>query len=72
MSKARPMNFFERASLYLGRRIDYFTWQSHHHRLTAAQWRRLQHKGRSPRGTAAYYQHAPGKGRPTPRRPRRG
>ena len=70
MSKAQPLSFYERASGYLGTRIDYFTWQENprlRKRLTGPQWRRLQHKGRSPRGSRVYYQHAPNKGRPTPR-----
>jgi hypothetical protein len=69
------MGWYDRAGHYLGTQIDYFTWQENprlRRRLTGPQWRRLQHKGRSPRGTAAYYQHAPNKGRATPRRPRRG
>lgn len=68
MSRAEPLTFYQRASRYLGTRIGYFTWPEHRHRLTPRQWRRLQHKGRSPRGSRVYYQHAPGKGRPTPKR----
>ncbi len=65
------MSFYARAGRYLGTEIHYFTWQENprlRRRLTGPQWRRLQHKGRSPRGSAVYYQHAPGKGRLTQRR----
>jgi hypothetical protein len=75
MSKAEPLSFYARAGRYLGTEINYFTWQENprlRKRLTGPQWRRLQHKGRSPRGNRTYYQHADNKCRPTPRRPRRG
>ncbi|HEX3963011.1 MAG TPA: hypothetical protein VHZ03_41325 [Trebonia sp.] len=73
-SAAKPMSWYQRASLYLGCQVDYFSWPSVNRRLTPAQWRRLQHKGRSPRSTSLYYQHAPNKGRATrrQRKPRHG
>lgn len=74
MSTAEPMDFYTRAGHYLSERVDYFTWteRKQYKRLTGPQWRRLQHKGRSPRGTRGYYQHAANKGHATPRRSRRG
>jgi hypothetical protein len=77
VSRAEPLSFYARAGRYLGTEINYFTWQENprlRKRLTGPQWRRLKHKGRSPRGNRTYYQNAPNKGRPTPRqrKPRHG
>lgn len=68
MSAGKPLTWDERATRYLGEVVNYFTWPSLHHKLTPAQWQRLQHKGRR---HGMYYQHAPGKGRATPRQRRR-